>query len=474
MMTKKNFILLALFLSMIFSFSLMGCGGGGGDDSDESAASNSTTTTNTTTTTTTTSTAPEISVLPESFDFGIVTDVNSVEPLEVTIQNNGTADLVVSDITLSDTVNFSLDLNGGTTPCGSSTPTVAADANCTVIIDFDPQDATIPAEGIDYPAVLSVLSNDTTSPQVDIDLAGKRQDITEINVTINQIDACPRSVGEQVKAYVSVTDQGGFPVTTLEATDFALTETVRGASTAYSPSADATFIDADSANPVTISIALLMDYSFSITQEPDNVTDMENAALSFVSQLGENDEAEVIKYSTTIERVQPFTSDQTSLSTAIQSTWSGAGGKTALYDAIALAVEDISGSTKDRTAIIIITDGEDNDGSGEPLSDSTLEEVIIDAKLDGVPVFTVGLGDRVNPDLLQFIADQTGGTFSASTTSDNLATVYQQLASLLFTNQYVLTYNTTLDSTQIGALQVTATYATGITGTDTIDILTCD
>jgi len=472
MMTKKKFILLTLFLSMIFSFSLMGCGGGGGgDDSDESAASNSTTTTNTTTTT---ATAPEISVLPESFDFGIVTDVNSVEPLEVTIQNNGTANLVVSDITLSDTANFSLDLNGGTTPCGSSTPTVAADANCTVIIDFDPQDATIPAEGIDYPAVLSVLSNDTTSPQVDIDLAGKRQDITEINVTINQIDACPRSVGEQVKAYVSVTDQGGFPVTTLEATDFALTETVRGASTSYSPSADATFIDADSANPVTISIALLMDYSYSITQEPDNVTDMENAALSFVSQLGGSDEAEVIKYSTTIERVQSFTSDQTSLSTAIQSTWSDAGGTTALYDAIALAIEDISASAKDRTAIIIITDGEDNDGSGEPLSDSTLEEVIIDAKLEGVPVFTVGLGDRVNPDLLQFIADQTGGTYSASTTSDNLATVYQQLASLLFTDQYVLTYDTAVDSTQIGALQVTATYATGITGSDTIDILTCD
>jgi Ca-activated chloride channel family protein len=472
MMTKKKFILLTLFLSMIFSFSLVGCGGGGGDDSDEPAASNSTTTTNTTTTTT--STAPEISVLPESFDFGIVTDVNSVEPLEVTIQNNGTANLVVSDITLSDTVNFSLDLNGGTTPCGSSTPTVAADANCTVIIDFDPQDATIPAEGIDYPAVLSVLSNDTTSPQVDIDLAGKRQDITEINVTINQIDACPRSVGEQVKAYVSVTDQGGFPVTTLEAADFALTETLRGASTSYTPSADATFIDRNSANPVTISIALLMDYSYSITQEPDNVTDMENAAISFVSQLGGSDEAEVIKYSTTIERVQSFTSDQTSLSTAIQSTWTDAGGTTALYDAIALAVEDISASAKDRTAIIVITDGEDNDGSGEPLSDSTLEEVVIDAKLEGVPVFTVGLGDRVNPDLLQFIADQTGGTYSASTTSDNLATIYQQLASILFTDQYVLTYNTQLDSTQIGTLQVTATYATGITGSDTIDILTCD
>jgi hypothetical protein len=62
----------------------------------------------------------------------------------------------------------------------------------------------------------------------------------------------------------------------------------------------------------------------------------------------------------------------------------------------------------------------------------------------GVPVFTIGLGDRVIPDDLRELANSTGGTYSESVTSNNLLTIYNQLANLLFENQYILTYNPAL------------------------------
>ena len=222
---------------------------------------------------------------------------------------------------------------------------------------------------------------------------------------------------------------------------------------------------------VTLSVALVLDYSGSITYEPVNVTDMENAAISFVNELGANDEAEIIKYGTTIEVTQAFTSNKTLLRTAIQST-PNVGEHTALYDAVVQAVTDISTSTKARRAIIIITDGKDDDGTGNPQSINTINDVITDANGSGVPVFTVGLGNA-DVAILQQIADDTGGTYSDSTTSANLATIYQQLADLLFTNQYILTYDSALAAGATGDLTVTATYAPGVSGTDTKTILAC-
>jgi hypothetical protein len=87
-------------------------------------------------------------------------------------------------------------------------------------------------------------------------------------------------------------------------------------------------------------------------------------------------------------------------------------------------------------------------------------------------VFTVGLGSA-NTQILQQMAADTGGTYFDSSTSDNLTTVYKQLASLLFTNQYILTYPSGLVSTTTGDLTLNATYASGISGSNAKTMLAC-
>jgi Ca-activated chloride channel family protein len=431
--TKRFTIIMFGLLSIAF----IGCGGGGGNDVASSTPT------------------PALEVLPGDFQFATVTDGNTVEPLTVTLRNGGNADLVVSGITLSDTNNYTLDFINGTGSCGSATPTILSGGSCTVTVGFIPQSFDT------FLADLTIISNDANTPYI-MALQGTKEDITAVNVNINQIEACPRA---NAKVYVSVTDQGGFPVRGLLQADFSLVED-GGASV---PPTTFGFVN----NSVSLSVALLMDYSGSITMEPENVTDMENAAISFVNQLGVNDEAEIIKYATTIQVTRSFTSDKARLISAIEST-PNIGSTTALFDAITRGVTDISTRTKIRRAIIVITDGDDNDGTGNPLSSSTLASIIADAKANGVPVFTVGLGNA-DATVLQQLADDTGGTYSDSATSDNLGTIYQQLADLLFTDQYILTYNSGIaeDGVSTGELTVSATYDLGVSGTDTKTVLAC-
>ena len=425
---------------ILFSITLIGCGGGGGGGGGSSSSQE-----------------PSLTVLPAGFDFGIVTDGNIAESLEVTIQNTGTADLDVTSIVLSDTSNFDLNLNAGKNPCASNAPTITAGSSCTATVNFTPTtDDTFSAD-------LTIQSNDLNSPMYDMNLMGSQQAITAVSVTINEIKACPRPSPPPATIYASVIDQGGFPVTGLDASAFAINEA--GGYVGVPTSA------VHVSDSVTLSIALLMDYSGSVVQEPDNVTDMENAVSNFINVLGTNDEAEIIKFASTIEVTQAFTSDKALLTTAVQST-PNLGRYTALYDAVVKAVDDISASTKDRKAIIILTDGKDDDGNGNPLSVNSLDGVIADANAKGVPVFTVSLGSA-NTQILQQMASDTGGTYFDSSTSDNLATVYKQLASLLFTNQYILTYPSGLLSTTTGELTLMATDAPGISGSDTKTILAC-
>ena len=82
-MNKRNNIARLVCISVcLLSIVFAGCGG------SDSTSSNS-----------------ELTVLPDYLDFGIVTNGNSVEPLSLTIRNDGTSNLKVTDIALSDTVN---------------------------------------------------------------------------------------------------------------------------------------------------------------------------------------------------------------------------------------------------------------------------------------------------------------------------------------------------------------------------------
>jgi hypothetical protein len=104
---------------------------------------------------------PNISVSPGVVDFGC-----SASTLVITISNTGTADLDISDMSISDTTNFALDLEGGSEPCENATTTLEPNGSCTVSVTF------IPQSDCSLFANLTMESNDPGDPSLSILLAG--------------------------------------------------------------------------------------------------------------------------------------------------------------------------------------------------------------------------------------------------------------------------------------------------------------
>jgi len=109
---------------------------------------------------------PRISVSPSSLNFGALKIGNSSTPSVITIYNTGTDDLDISGMTLWDAVNYSLDLNGGTNPCGSTTPTIIPNGSCTVTVTFSPTSTG------QKDTSLTVKSDDPHTPTLNVPLSG--------------------------------------------------------------------------------------------------------------------------------------------------------------------------------------------------------------------------------------------------------------------------------------------------------------
>jgi Ca-activated chloride channel family protein len=446
-MLKRKLFFLEMAFFLILPIFFMACSSGGG--SGGSGGSNE-------------SIAVELE--PQEYDFGMVTLSSSLAstqsnfpaPLEVKIKNKSSQNSVaISNIVISDTDNFSLDLSGGSNPCNSASPTIGAGEYCSVEVFFQP------LEVASYSANLRVKPNDNQA--LTCQLSGNSEAVTSLNVTINQVESDLQCPAATVTAYVSVTDQAGYPITGLLENNFLVIE----------DAANMNIEDFSFVSQITtpISVGLVMDNSGSITDIPEALSDMQDAVTYFVDQLAADDEAEIVKFGSRVEVVQNFTSDKYLLKIAIEKEVD-LGRNSAIYDAAYVAVDDTSSRIKERKAVIVVTDGRDYDGSGNTYSSKTLSNVISFANEKGIPIFTVGLGEKVNEDDLKQMADDTGGQYFSAPTSDNLSNIYKQLSDILFENQYIIKYISALGVCETADLTIQAEYQT-IIGDDTQEITPC-
>lgn len=401
MKRRGNLALICALLVMLFWMPI-GCGSSGGGGSSSTPA-------------------PNLYVDRTTFDFGDVT-TSKTGTLQVTIQNTGSADLSVNDLTISDLVNFNLD----TGTCGSAPYTLAAGSSCSVTLSFTPTEVKA------YSETMTISSNDGDYPTYQVTLTGQGTEPSALTVSLNQIgpSACPT-----IKAYVTVTDQNGFLVDGLVANDFTITE---NSGTGFQPGT----VEVAQTTTLSMAAAIVMDYSPSVTDDPVFTDAMEAGATAFVNDLGAADMGEIIKFASTVSVIQAFTGDKSLLVNAIQAR-PDLGIRTALYDAIYQAILDASGTSANRRAVLVLTDGVDYGGGSLPGSVYTLDEVKTLAKAEGVPVFTIGIGPEVNPAILQDIAYETGGQYYADPEAKRIITIFAQLSELL-NSQYVLTYDSSV------------------------------
>ena len=431
----NNFKILAhSIMFVLFAITMSGC-----DSSDSSGSGSGS------------GTASLKTTPASSFDFQTVTVGNSAL-LELVITNDGNERLNIANIALSDPNNFSLDTGVTTDPndveadrCFTLSPVLSPNGQCTIEVRFVPTTAgLLSATAGLFSATLDITSN---APAKQLTLTGTGDGINALKLTINQVDlnSCPL-----VTAYVSVTDQEGFPYTETTA-NFTITEN----SNPVTSSTETTIGDATEA----ISIALVMDNSSSL--QNIDITEMNDAANKIVDELSGADEAEIIKFSTGIDLKQEFTSDKTLLKTAIDTAVNR--GTTALYDTLIEAIDDTALRPSERKAVIVITDGNDSDTSAIP------DPLIANAQSKGVPIFVIGIGEDVDTTPLGplgKIATETSGELYAADVAQNLRTiVQQQLTEVLFTDQYILTYTSNKGAPDL-KIDVTDNSLTGSSVTD--------
>jgi VWFA-related protein len=291
---------------------------------------------------------------------------------------------------------------------------------------------------------------------------GSDTDQNFLEVLINQIDTTECPTTNTIKAYVSVTDQDGNVIPDLPKEAFSVFE-----------DEDEQF-DFDVVYPASlhspISVCLAMDYSGSM-DDIEDVPAMEEAAIAFVDKMGVNDEGEIIKFSSKVEAVQPFTADKEALRNMISNPWPDAGYDTALYDAIYQGIQDAKGRA-DRRAVIAITDGVENCSVVDDKDD-----VIQLALESNVPVFAIRIGyvplaEREKIAMLREIAEETGGKYFFAPGPEDLEEIYLQLSEMIVLKQYIVSYVSGLDDGETHELQIIVE-TKGLSGTDVREFTAC-
>jgi Mg-chelatase subunit ChlD len=147
-----------------------------------------------------------------------------------------------------------------------------------------------------------------------------------------------------------------------------------------------------------------------------------DAAKNFVDKLGDNDRAAVVAFMTYAYLRAGFTSDKTELYRAID-TIDNSGSSTSNYRGLELALAQFDENSRDaHRYIIILTDGQDNDG---PTNYALL---INEAIAKDVIIFTIGLGSSVNTGMLRNVAESTGGKYYHATTAGELLKIFEDIA----------------------------------------------
>lgn len=197
-------------------------------------------------------------------------------------------------------------------------------------------------------------------------------------------------------------------------------------------------------------IMLAIDLSGSM-QTPDmNLYGMPTTRLDVIKKVAREfvqrrtgDRLGLILFGSRAYLQTPLTFDRQTVATMLDDATIGlAGPRTAIGDAMGLAVKHLKDRPKNSRVLILLTDGANNSGMLSPLKATEL------AKTMHVRIHTIGIGSNTptvpdffgnavpNPssdldeETLQHIANTTGGAFFRATDTDALNRAYQTLNEL--------------------------------------------
>ncbi len=179
-----------------------------------------------------------------------------------------------------------------------------------------------------------------------------------------------------------------------------------------------------SSEEMPATVGLVIDSSSSMRVRRPDVT---AAATAFASSAHPLDEMFSVNFNeqvwTGLPQGVPFADSVAQLHRALARA--PAVGMTALYDAVDLALEHLQLGTRDRRALIVVSDGGDN------ASNRTLDEVLEHARRANVVIYAVLLADPsghdAKPAVLRKLTKDTGGALVEPRRSEDVMSAFERI-----------------------------------------------
>jgi Ca-activated chloride channel family protein len=136
---------------------------------------------------------------------------------------------------------------------------------------------------------------------------------------------------------------------------------------------------------IPLSVALVIDNSGSMHNKRERVN---SAALTFARESNPQDETFIVNFDDMVYLEQDFTGSMDDLINALSNL--DTRGETALYDAVYLSSAHLEEGKKDKKAILLISDGEDNK------SQFSMNKAVEALRQSKVTLYAIGLLDEDN------------------------------------------------------------------------------
>ena len=229
---------------------------------------------------------------------------------------------------------------------------------------------------------------------------------------------------------VSVTDHKNHPVVGIDARQFRV----------FEGKAEQQVLNV-STDETPVSVGIVFDASGSMTNKLPKARE---AVGEFLKSANPDDEFFLVNFAGTPELTVPFTTSAGEIQNRLM--YATSKGKTALLDAVNLAMQCMKDARNPRKALLIISDGGDND------SRYTETEIRRMVRETGVWIYAIGVyaattptlpeEERGGPKLLSDLAEETGGRHFPVQSAGELPAAAAKIA-LELRNQYLLGYRPT-------------------------------
>jgi Ca-activated chloride channel family protein len=195
-------------------------------------------------------------------------------------------------------------------------------------------------------------------------------------------------------------------------------------------------VEAFSCDDIPVTVGLVVDNSGSMRPKRAEVI---SAALAFARSSNPEDQMFVVSFNENVSfglpDDTPFTDQEAQLKAALSKI--AADGRTALYDAVAAALEHLRKGNRDKKVLIVISDGGDN------ASKHNLAQIMAMAGQSDAIIYTIGVFDEDDPDrnphVLRQLAKATGGEAFLPGSVKEVFPICKQIARDI-RNQYSIAY----------------------------------